>query len=143
MDKKKLDQHTSKSMEQFTLKQQGSVEHIFPQNPTQGSCANEKDKWEACLDCFGNLALISRHMNSKLSNQCFDHKKVDIENQMKKGTIESLKMALVIKKYNKWTTKNCCKHHCETIKLLKNDLSPSDNGSDVPGKSRKECLKSK
>jgi hypothetical protein len=107
---------------QFTLKNLNSVEHIFPQNPTQGSCAGEKDKWEEYLNCFGNLALISQHMNSKLSNQCFDHKKVDIENQMKKGTIESLKMALVIKEYGEWTPENCCEHHREMIDVLRTDL---------------------
>ncbi len=111
----------------FELKNLGSVEHVFPQNPNQesGSCVDKKDEWSDCLNRFGNLALISSHMNSKLNNQCPKKKWVDIEAQIKKGTLESLKMLLIYKKYEQWDIAAYEDHHTAMIKLLEESWNES------------------
>ncbi|WP_456389956.1 HNH endonuclease family protein, partial [Hydrogenimonas sp.] len=104
-------------IETFYLKNLNSVEHIYPQTPTD-ECEENWQKDKKCLDSFGNLALISKHMNSKLSNQCFEKKSVDVKNQIEKSTVESLKLLLVFAKYDKWTAENCEKHQNEMVGLL-------------------------
>jgi len=95
-----------------------SIEHIQPQNPEE-----ECQEWgEFDINNFGNLALISNHMNSKLSNQCFMNKKSDIEKQINNKTVESLKMLLLYSKYENWNVENCKTHHEEMVKLLEDSL---------------------
>ncbi|RLA83813.1 MAG: hypothetical protein DRG78_03265 [Epsilonproteobacteria bacterium] len=102
------------NIKEYRLKNLSSIEHIQPQNPKE-----ECNKWEEFdIDNFGNLALISNHMNSKLSNQCFKSKKKDIEKQISNNTVESLKMLLVYSKYNQWNAKNCETHQFEMIEIL-------------------------
>ncbi|MDQ7046909.1 MAG: DUF262 domain-containing HNH endonuclease family protein [Sulfurovum sp.] len=103
----------------FILKNVVSIEHIYPQQPKE-ECTSLVEEYN--INNFGNLALISKHMNSKLSNQCFGSKKKDIEKQVANGTVDSLKMLLFYSKYTEWSVSNCRKHHCEMIKLLKNSL---------------------
>ena len=104
----------------FKLSRLNSIEHIQPQHPE-----NDCDNWnnEECnIDNFGNLALISNHMNSSLSNQCFKYKIEDIKKQLKRETIESLKILLIYSKYERWNEQNCCYHQEEMIKILKESL---------------------
>ena len=103
-------------IESFYLTNLYSVEHIYPQTPTN-ECEENWQEME-CLDNFGNLALISKHMNSKLSNQCFEKKRADVKTQIEKGTIESLKLLLVFAKYDKWTVVSCGEHQTEMLSLL-------------------------
>ena len=111
----------------YRLTRKNSIEHIQPR-----STAKEKG-WEEgnqcddkCqIDCFGNLALISSYLNSKLINQDFEEKRRDIQKQLDNGTIESLKMLLVYSKYKEWTPENCKKHHDEMINLLTSSLKNS------------------
>ena len=58
-------------------------------------------------------------MNSKLTNQCFKEKRVDVKNHIEKVTVESLKLLLVFAKYDKWTAENCEKHQNEMVGLLR------------------------
>lgn len=111
-------------IDNFRLKRLNSIEHIQPQNPEQNCKDWNNDEFN--IDNFGNLALISNHMNSTLTNQCFDTKKKDIEKQLSKGTIESLKMLLVYSKYDKWTPENCKDHQEEMIGILKNSIIKTD-----------------
>lgn len=99
----------------FRLSRLNSIEHIHPQN--------KSDEWQnANIDCFGNLALISNHMNSSLSDQDPNQKRYDINKQIQRGTLESLKMILTYYKYENWTEENCLFHQNEMIDLLKKDL---------------------
>ena len=104
----------------FRLTRLNSIEHIQPQHPEQ-NCNHWNNK-ECSIDNFGNLALISNHMNSTLSNQCFKYKIEDIKKQLKKDTIESLKMVLIYSKYKEWNEKNCKEHYEQMAKLLHEDL---------------------
>jgi len=108
-------------IENFKLSRLNSIEHIFPQNP-EVFCG-EWDEEKCSKDSFGNLALISNHLNSTFSNQCFENKKRDLEKQLSRGTIESLKLLLVYSKYDKWNEDNCKEHYNEMINLLKNSLN--------------------
>lgn len=123
------------NIKNFRLTRKNSIEHIQPQSKTNDewtSAIKEKEinceevfKQNKCnIDCFGNLALISSHMNSKLSNQNFDFsgKKTEIKKQILSGTIESLKMLLVYGKYGEWNSENCKRHHNKIIDLLKKSI---------------------
>ena len=107
----------------YRLKNLVSIEHIQPQNP-EHDCNN----WGDCdINNFGNLALISKHMNSKLSNQCFNNKKSDIEKQINNGTLESLKMLLIYSKYSEWNAKYCEEHQEEMVNILLSDQNEEPN----------------
>jgi len=104
----------SYNINNYRLKHLSSIEHIQPQHP-QAECK----EWGDCnIDNFGNLALISKNMNSKLSNQCFKNKRADIEKQISNGRVESLKMLLIYSKYNDWNSDNCKEHYDEMINIL-------------------------
>lgn len=99
----------------FRLSRLNSIEHIYPQS--------KKEDWElGKIDNFGNLALISNHMNSALNAQEDYNKRHDIQKQLYNGTIESLKMILAYSKYKEWTSENCNEHQEEMINLLIEDL---------------------
>jgi len=108
------------NVENFKLSRLNSIEHIFPQNPE--IFCGEWNEEECSKNCFGNLALISNHLNSSFSNQCFENKRRDLEKQLSRGTIESLKLLLVYSKYDEWNEKNCNEHYQEMKDLLKNSL---------------------
>jgi hypothetical protein len=108
----------SKVKNLYRLSRLNSIEHIQPQ-----SKVDENDKeWGSCVDMFGNLALVSNYMNSKLWNKDFIDKRLIIQEQLNNGTIESLKLLLVYSKYDKWTPDECKEHHNEMIDILVKDL---------------------
>ena len=108
----------SKVKSSYRLSKLNSIEHIYPQ-----SKADKDPNWKDCKDIFGNLALISNYMNSKLWNQEFPKKREIIQEQLNNGTIESLKMLLVYSKYREWTPQKCKEHHNEMIDILATDLA--------------------
>jgi len=105
----------------FRLSRLNSIEHIHPQSKCKEWEEQNVDKCTK-VDCFGNLALISNHMNSALNAQEGQNKRQDIQKQLNNGTIESLKMILVYSKYEKWTQEECDTHQKEMINLLCCDL---------------------
>lgn len=103
---------------EFRLSRLNSIEHIMPQSRKNewdggeecGDCPNKEEKR---LDCFGNLALISQHMNSALSDES-ENKKSLIQRQLnRRGTIESLKMLIFYSNIHSSTdiTLRYCKEH--------------------------------
>ncbi|GIV41354.1 MAG: hypothetical protein KatS3mg034_0668 [Vicingaceae bacterium] len=120
--------------EKYRLTRKNSIEHIHPQSKTNENEWTQNNNENNCekkchIDCFGNLALISSHLNSKLIDKSFENKKVYIQEQLNNGTIESLKMLLVYSKYEKWTHVECEEHHNEMIELLLNSLSAQKNNA--------------
>ena len=108
-------------LSKFRLSRLNSIEHIYPQQPLK-----PKEEWNNSqkLNNFGNLALISNHMNSSLNNRDYNEEKRGLlMNQLNKGTIESLKMILLYSKYKEWTSENCDEHQIEMINLLIGDLN--------------------
>lgn len=111
----------------FRLSRLNSIEHIHPQS----KCNEwEEHNVDNCtnVDCFGNLVLISNHMNSTLNAQELKNKRQDIQKQLNNGTIESLKMILAYSKYKEWTLKNCLDHQENMIELLQKDLKIAPKG---------------
>ncbi len=72
----------------FTAK--SSVEHIGPQTPL----ANDEDRVVEQLNCFGNLALVSRSVNSEFGNRPYREKRERFRTN-NKARLDSLKMALI------------------------------------------------
>lgn len=110
----------------FRLSRLNSVEHIKPQNRKEEwksadeECEDCPNEGENRVDCFGNLALISQHMNSALSDES-EIKKSLIQKQLDRGTIESLKMLIFysnIKSSTDITLKYCKDHQKEMIEYL-------------------------
>ncbi|EDP73498.1 HNH endonuclease family protein, partial [Hydrogenivirga sp. 128-5-R1-1] len=114
----------SKIKDTYRLTRKNSIEHIQAQSrANEWKEVQDNECSEKCnIDCFGNLTLISTHLNSSLLDKSFNEKRNLIANQLERGTIESLKMLLVYSKYDKWTPEECKTHHNEMIELLKNSL---------------------
>ena len=93
----------------FRLTAKNSVEHISPQNPNYKQDVVSKD----FLNSYGNLALVSRSLNSEFSNKPFREKR---ERFLYHNTskLDSLKLALVY--YNDvWNDTLCEQHKDELI----------------------------
>lgn len=102
----------SQKIKNFKFTFRSSVEHYYPQNPLNGETLKED-----MLNNFGNLCLISRSKNSKLSNNTPTAKKDYYIN----NDIDSIKQAIMMS-YNNWGEEEIKKHGKEIKKLLKSQL---------------------
>ncbi len=112
----KEDHNKSREYGDFVFEFRNSVEHWYPQNPSEGSF----DKWDE-VDRFGNLCLIQRQINSKFSNLSPEAKNTTYPKMIAKGSIKLRIMANIIENSssNKWKTDDCEKHENEMIDKLK------------------------
>ncbi|MDB4354154.1 DUF262 domain-containing HNH endonuclease family protein [Akkermansiaceae bacterium] len=94
----------------FTAK--NSVEHISPQNPVK----EDDNTVEQLLNRFGNLALVSRSLNSEYSNLPFNEKRQRFKNKNKER-VDSLKMDIVYHHEN-WSDDIAIQHEAEMIRLV-------------------------
>ncbi len=108
-----IDNNISKKINEFKFTFRSSVEHYYPQHPLSGETLDDKD----ILNNFGNLCLISRSKNSKLSNSLPRAKKEHYIN----NDIDSIKQAIMMS-YNNWGKEEIEKHGKEMKKLLKSQL---------------------
>lgn len=92
----------------FTFR--SSVEHYYPQHPNSIKYLDKNE-----LDNFGNLCLIGRSQNSRLSNSSPDEKRKYIQENNK--DIDSIKQAIMMS-YKEWGDKEIEKHGEEMKKLL-------------------------
>lgn len=100
--------------EDFSFAFRSSVEHFYPQNPME----NIEKLDNETLDCFGNLCLITKSENSRLSNFTPKAKKEFYSKQSN----NSLKQRKMMESEN-WTEKEIKEHHLNMLNLLKKDLS--------------------
>ena len=107
-----IDDNISLKINNFKFTFRSSVEHYYPQNPLSGETLKED-----MLNNFGNLCLISRSKNSKLSNSLPRAKKEHYIN----NDIDSIKQAIMMS-YNNWGEEEIKKHGKEMKKLLKSQL---------------------
>lgn len=105
-----------KEYDDFTFEYRNSVEHWYPQHPSEGTF----DSWshEEGLDYFGNLCLIQRKVNSKFSNLSPMSKKESFEDTISKGSIKLRKMAELTKNNNKWKEGDFKVHGEEMLEIL-------------------------
>lgn len=115
--------------ENYVFRRNRSVEHIAPQTPQTDSTLkwNDTDEDAALRNSFGNLAMISKGLNSALSNQSYEMKKAHVQsfcNGSKTGSIESLKLLMVYHDYPQtWTRESIREHGAKMYELLANNCN--------------------
>lgn len=107
----------------FEFEFRNSVEHWYPQNPSDGSF----DSWEN-RDTFGNLCIISRSVNSKFSNLSPESKMKSYSKMVKKGSLKLRIMGCLIQSSSNevWIDSKCQEHENEMISILKKACDISD-----------------
>lgn len=106
----------------FRLTAKSSVEHISPQTPTE----RDDNRVDKALDHFGNLALVSRSLNSEYGNLPFNEKRQRFINN-NKSRLDSLKMDLIYEN-EQWSDERAFEHQNEMIRCLSDywEYSPRD-----------------
>lgn len=112
-----------KKHKDFVFEFRNSVEHWYPQHPSDGSI----EPWDE-RDVFGNLCIISRSVNSKFSNLSPASKMDTYRGMVQKGSLKLRKMGEIIDKLRKtekpgvaaklWRQSECAKHEEKMISLL-------------------------
>ena len=112
-----------KTHKDFVFEFRNSVEHWYPQHPSDGSI----EPWDE-RDVFGNLCIISRSVNSKFSNLSPASKMDTYRGMVQKGSLKLRKMGEIIDKLRKtekpgvaaklWRQSACAEHEQEMIHRL-------------------------
>ena len=112
-----------KKHKDFVFEFRNSVEHWYPQHPSDGSI----EPWDE-RDVFGNLCIISRSVNSKFSNLSPASKMDTYRGMVQKGSLKLRKMGEIIDKLRKtekpgvaaklWRQSACAEHEKEMISRL-------------------------
>lgn len=76
--------YNRKKYDDFVFEFRNSVEHWYPQNPSEGTF----EQWKDGVDQFGNLCIIQRNVNSKFSNLSPEAKKSTFNDMIVKGSIK-------------------------------------------------------
>jgi hypothetical protein len=100
----------TEAWQSFRLTAKSSIEHISPQTPTD----RDSNRVDQSLDQFGNLALVSRSINSEYSNLPYSEKRARFLNKNKKK-LDSLKMDLIYEN-EEWSDTQANTHQREMIK---------------------------
>lgn len=96
----------------FRITAKNSVEHISPQTPKE----SDDNRVDQALECFGNLALVSRSVNSEYGNLPYNEKRQRFLNNNKKK-IDSLKMDLIYSG-EKWNDEIAFGHQRKMIECI-------------------------
>ena len=106
------EKRTTERWKKFRLTRKSSVEHISPQTPTE----RDNDRVNQALDHFGNLALVSRSLNSEYGNLPYNEKRQRFLNN-NKSRLDSLKMDLIYEN-EQWNDTKAFTHQKEMIEYL-------------------------
>ena len=101
----------------FRITAKNSVEHVSPQNPLKVDTNTVSD---AVRDQFGNLALVSRSINSEYSNLPFVEKRTRFLNR-NTTRIDSLKSMLIYRN-EMWNDALALEHQRQMISVVKDYL---------------------
>lgn len=124
-------------IEKYVFIRNRSLEHVAPQTPMGNSTLVwDKDSEEdtRIRNSFGNLVMISQGLNSALKNQSYEIKREHVKsyiNGSKTGTIESLKLLMIYKDYEKWDKITIEKHGQAMYSLLANEIVLASGSGDV------------
>ena len=101
--------------EDFVFEFRNSVEHWYPQHPSEGTF----EAWDG-IDTFGNLCIISRSVNSKFSNLSPESKMKSYKKMVQKGSLKLRIMGDIIERGTSetWRQSECAKHEEKMISLL-------------------------
>ena len=99
----------------FVFEFRNSVEHWYPQNPSERSF----ETWNKC-DRFGNLCIISRSVNSKFSNLSPQSKMNTYKKMVQKGSLKLRIMGDIIEgcSNEEWKDSKCVDHEKKMISIL-------------------------
>ncbi len=115
--------YEDEGFDDFKFEFRNSVEHWYPQHPSEGTF----EDWKDGVDRFGNLCIVQRRVNSRFSNMSPDSKKNTFVDMINKG---SLKLRLMSKLTEKngiqsaslyWKESLCQQHEEEMLDLLRNE----------------------
>lgn len=114
-----INQSKQSIWENFRFSFRSSVEHHYPQNPSQDFGLDKLDT--NVLDNFGNLYLLSQSKNSSFSNKLPDWKR---QYYKEKDTYDSLKQAIMMS-YENWTESEIKEHEEKMLLILNEPLTDS------------------
>jgi hypothetical protein len=106
------EKRTTEQWKKFRLTAKSSVEHISPQAPTE----RDDNRVNEALHYFGNLALVSRRVNSEYGNLPFNEKRQRFLNS-NKNRLDSLKMDLIYEN-EIWNDAQALAHQKEMIECM-------------------------
>ncbi len=118
-----------KKYDGFVFEFRNSVEHWYPQNPSEGTF----ESWKDGVDQFGNLCIIQRNVNSRFSNMSPEAKKSTFRDMIAKGSLKLRIMSDLTEKYGDipasvyWKETMYKKHEEKMINILKTACSIDDN----------------
>lgn len=110
-----------KKYDGFVFEFRNSVEHWYPQNPSEGTF----EQWKDGVDRFGNLCIIQRNVNSKFSNMSPEAKKSTFRDMIAKGSLKLRIMSELTERQGDkpaslwWKETLFEKHEDEMIGILK------------------------
>ncbi|MBS7836293.1 DUF262 domain-containing protein [Wohlfahrtiimonas chitiniclastica] len=126
VEEDKLDLNEDKAIyDNFVFTFRSSIEHFYPQNPTESM--NKKPADEFPLHSFGNLCLLGASKNSQLGNDLPSYKHKHFETALKMKKIDSLKLYKMIQKLKEnddWLMGDSELHEREMLEIL---FSPFKN----------------
>lgn len=99
---------------QFSFEFRNSVEHWYPQHPSEQSFVD----WNN-VDRFGNLCLVQRNINAKFSNLSPASKKNTYHQMIEKGSLKLRLMSKLTKDDTQWKDNVCAEHEKEMLNLLR------------------------
>ena len=109
-----------KKYDDFVFEFRNSVEHWYPQHPSEGTF----EQWKDGVDQFGNLCIIQRNVNSKFSNMAPEAKKSTFTAMIDKGSLKLRIMRDLTEKHGDksasmyWRETAYKEHEKEMIALL-------------------------
>ena len=98
----------------FTFEFRTSVEHWYPQNPSDDTFV----RWSE-VDRFGNLCLLQRSTNSKFSNLNPVAKQSTYQEMIAKGSLKLREMSRLTNGVDGWINGACQRHEEEMLALLR------------------------
>jgi hypothetical protein len=118
---------TTDERNSFRMTAKNSVEHISPQT---AQAVDRDTVSPEILDTFGNLALVSRSLNSEYGNKPYNEKQTHFKNH-NRDRIDSLKMAAIYRSPT-WGDDQARAHQEEMIALLQSYLGTSTRSCSEP-----------
>jgi len=116
-------QSNKRKYDDFVFEFRNSVEHWYPQHPSEGTF----DTWSDGVDQFGNLCIIQRNVNSKFSNMSPEAKKSTFKDMIEKGSLKLRIMSDLTERGKDgknasayWKDTVCKEHEDYMIEILKN-----------------------
>ena len=120
-----------------TAKQTSSIEHIYPQTPSDdwndGFKSYDSKQKNFICNSLGNLLLISPRKNSKLSNKGFDFKKTHIDDSSPTGSngyFNGSHSEISVMNYAEWTGKEILSRGITMLQFMEHRWDVRFRGED-------------